>query len=181
MVEIDKIINEFDVENNEGLNYVYLHINDKNKIFYVGKGNGMRYISGHRNKQWIDTVEESEYVKFVKIVENISNDLAKAIEKRIIKEIGKENLTNKSKTYKGKVVSINLNTNELIIHDRQEDAINHSKINRGQIWKVRNYSLPYTKNSNGVYYLFFDLDDYNNKNKIDIDYRIRITKKEIGI
>ncbi len=77
--------------------YLYIHINPiTKKIFYVGVGQKDRIIDGgsKRNKAWKNEVYNAGgfLIEFIK--KGISKSEALLLEKKLIKEIGLENLTN---------------------------------------------------------------------------------------
>ena len=94
--------------------YVYLHITkDTNEVFYVGKGKGNRaYKLSGRNKFWHNIVNKHGFK--VKIIENnLTEDMAILLERKLITEYGRRdlgegslvNLTNGGDGICGKVYS----------------------------------------------------------------------------
>ncbi len=81
-------------ENNELVNtnyhwntryYVYIHLNDKKQLFYVGKGCNKRGVSAKgRNLNWTKEYIDSEWVISFKLFDNLSEYDAENIETEII-------------------------------------------------------------------------------------------------
>jgi ribosomal protein S27AE len=80
--------------------YVYLHKRKgTNKVFYVGKGsknrNGQRSgMTKHRNRWWHNVVNKDGGFDVEIYQDNLSEEEAYKLEKKLIAEIGLENLTN---------------------------------------------------------------------------------------
>lgn len=76
--------------------YVYGHFTEDGKLYYIGKGTGNRAWSTNsqrRNLHWYRVYKK--YGLVVKILEdNLTDSEARDREKKIIKEVGLENLTN---------------------------------------------------------------------------------------
>ena len=74
--------------------YVYLHKTKSGIPFYVGKGKGKRAYSTDRNKDWKALVDRIGQYDVEIAYNNLSEDESFEIEKRLIAEIGVNNLTN---------------------------------------------------------------------------------------
>jgi hypothetical protein len=76
--------------------YVYKHIRLKDgSTFYIGKGKGDRmYSADRRNVYWKRIVEKDGGFTAKLVKENLTNDEAFDLEKKLIAEIGIDNLTN---------------------------------------------------------------------------------------
>lgn len=75
--------------------YVYFHINPSNgKVFYIGKGCGNRaYVKKSRNAFWHNTVNKYG-IQVVIVSDNLFQDEAILLEKKLITLYGLENLCN---------------------------------------------------------------------------------------
>lgn len=77
--------------------YVYAHLIPKNKkIFYIGIGKNDRVIDAgsKRNKDWKKVVYENKGFLFIFLHENLTKEISLEYERKYIREIGLENLTN---------------------------------------------------------------------------------------
>lgn len=77
--------------------YVYSHIDiNTGKCFYIGIGKNDRVFDGgsKRNKKWREYVWSNGGFGFIILVNNISKETALKIERRIISEVGLNNLCN---------------------------------------------------------------------------------------
>lgn len=77
--------------------YVYAHLTPvENKIFYIGVGKNDRVIDGgsKRNKSWKKVVYQNKGFVFNYLNQGLTKDEALSLERKYIKEIGLENLTN---------------------------------------------------------------------------------------
>lgn len=77
--------------------YVYAHITPiENKVFYIGIGKNDRVIDAgsKRNKAWKKVVYENNGFLFKFLHENLTKEESLVLERKYIKEIGLENLTN---------------------------------------------------------------------------------------
>jgi hypothetical protein len=75
--------------------YIYLHIKSTDSTpFYVGKGNGKRYLSKQgRSKYWHNIVNKHGY-DIIMLEENLTHSDAVQLEKYWIKRIGRKDLKN---------------------------------------------------------------------------------------
>jgi hypothetical protein len=81
----------------ENIYYVYAHYTPIDKIvFYIGIGKNNRVIDGgsKRNKEWKKKVYKNNGFLFEFLHKNITKEEALSLERKYIKEIGLENLTN---------------------------------------------------------------------------------------
>ena len=71
--------------------YVYLHKRISNgNPFYVGKGSGIRMLSGKsRSKAWYAIVEEESGILYEKVAENLTEQEALKLEKQLIAKHGR--------------------------------------------------------------------------------------------
>ena len=77
--------------------YVYAHLIPSNKkIFYIGIGKNDRIIDGgsKRNHHWKRVVYENKGFLFIYLNENLTKEKSLEYERKYIREIGLENLTN---------------------------------------------------------------------------------------
>tara|TARA_E500000318_G_scaffold722_1_gene1012 strand:+ start:50 stop:628 length:579 start_codon:yes stop_codon:yes gene_type:complete len=75
--------------------YVYQHRLEDGKVFYVGRGSGKRaFNTTNRNHLWKQLVKENKsFIVEIK-QDNLTEEQAKELEIKTIKELGLENLTN---------------------------------------------------------------------------------------
>jgi hypothetical protein len=74
--------------------YVYLHKTKDGTPFYVGKGKGNRAYSTKRSSKWINFVNVIGEYDIDIAYNNLSEEDALKIEKKVIAKIGLDNLTN---------------------------------------------------------------------------------------
>jgi hypothetical protein len=73
--------------------YVYSHIDNKGKCFYIGKGSGRRaYVKGARAEAW-NKIGKKGFTPII-LISNLSEDKAYELEWRFGEQIGWENLVN---------------------------------------------------------------------------------------
>ena len=86
--------------------YVYSHIRPSNgKVFYIGRGGKNRAFEGGRNNAWADIVREEGGFNFKILVNNISLQKSKELEKSFVNQVGYEHLTNHKHEVKSNKVS----------------------------------------------------------------------------
>jgi len=74
--------------------YVYVHYCN-NKLIYIGKGTGKRYLSkDYRNKHWNNTVNKHKDLSCFIVCDSMKETDAYELEEFLISEIGLNNLTN---------------------------------------------------------------------------------------
>lgn len=70
--------------------YVYQHINlDTNEIFYIGKGQGNRYLSEDRSKYWKNYIKKYPNWKSVILYDNLLEEESYDLESKEIERIGR--------------------------------------------------------------------------------------------
>lgn len=74
--------------------YVYIHKTKDGIPFYIGKGKGKRAYSLARNNDWKEFVQKIGEYDIEIPYNNLSEEKALDIEKKLIAEIGLDNLTN---------------------------------------------------------------------------------------
>jgi hypothetical protein len=77
--------------------YVYAHLNPiTSEIFYIGIGKNDRVLDGgsKRNKSWKDYVYRNKGFTFKFLHNNLTKEESLILERKYIREIGLENLTN---------------------------------------------------------------------------------------
>lgn len=119
--------------------YVYLHIlKQSGEVFYVGKGTKYRWSSTYRSKQWFNKVGIEEVICKI-VANNLTDNEAFLLERKIIESIGRDNLVNLtdggegcngsivSKETRLRISTANsLNVNERTDHLRRKIIMNDS-------------------------------------------------------